>query len=175
MKKPYWLPLFWLLAVLLLPGCDVASSDLEVKRVEQPEPADTWFPLTLGDQTIRVQLAIAQGERQHGLMQRHDLGENDGMLFLFEHPQRMSFWMENTPLALSIGYFTSNGMLMEIYLMEPYDRTSVPSERRDLQFALEMKQGWFRHKNVKPGARLNLDQLRAAVIARGFEPADYGL
>lgn len=165
----------WLLAVLLLlGGCEKAASPTKTEAAPSAT-ASTWFPLTIGDQKIRVQLAVLPEERQHGLMQRKELGENDGMIFLFEQPQQMSFWMYNTLIPLSVGYLSSDGVLREIYWMYPQDRTAVPSRLHDLRFALEMNQGWFKLHGVKPGAQLDLDQLRAALIARGLDPATYGL
>ena len=40
---------------------------------------------------------------------------------------------------------------------------------------MEMNQGWFEFNGVKPGAKLDLKALAAALKARGFAPRDYGL
>lgn len=164
--------ILWLTGLLMLSACGPTDTQEPTSEVA---PADTWFPLTLGGQDIRVQLALTEEERQRGLMERETMAENDGMLFLFERPSRQSFWMYNTPLPLSIGYFTPDGVLREIYWMYPHDRSSVVSRRRDLQFALEMNQAWFKQNGVKPGAQIDLTQLSEAVSKRGFEPERFGL
>ena len=134
-----------------------------------------WFPIGVGDRTVPMQLAITEPEMAHGLMGRTDLGPDQGMLFVYARPTPMSFWMRNTPLALDIGFFSPEGELKEIYPMYPYDDTTVASRDRRLQFALEMRQGWFAAHGVRPGARLDLAALRAALQARGAAPADFGL
>jgi uncharacterized membrane protein (UPF0127 family) len=133
-----------------------------------------YFPIKVGERTVRMQLAVRNDEMQRGLMGRRDLGPDDGMIFVYEKPQQMSFWMRNTPTPLDIGFFGAGGALEEIYPLHPFDETSVSSRSDRLQFALEMKQGWFREREVKPGAKLDLKALAAALKARGFEPRRFG-
>jgi uncharacterized membrane protein (UPF0127 family) len=83
--------------------------------------------------------------------------------------------MRNTPTPLDIGFFRADGSLAEVYPLHPFDETRVASRAEDLQFAVELNQGWFRANGVRPGSRLDLDAVRAALRARGFEPRRYGL
>lgn len=140
-----------------------------------PKSVAEFFPIRVGDRTVRMQLAIHPSEMQRGLMERRDLGRDDGMIFLYDRPQRMSFWMRNTPTPLDIGFFRSDGTLAEIYALHPFDENTVGSHGDDLRFALEVNQGWYRANGVKPGARLDLKALAEAVRARGFDSARFGL
>lgn len=158
-----------MLSALLATGC----SD-EVTPAT-PAPANTWFPLRVGDQTVQVQLAITTAEMRRGLMHRESLAPDHGMIFLYPRPQRLSFYMRNTSIPLDIGYFTLTGELREIYPMFPFDETSVASRSTNIQFALEMNQGWFAEHGVRPGAMLHFEDLREAVRTRGFDPGVYGL
>jgi len=156
----------------LTTGCgrgDATRAPTEVKTV-----AD-FFTVSVGTKPVRMQLAIKPREMEHGLMGREDLKSDEGMLFLYEEPQRMSFWMRNTPTPLDIGFFTADGVLKEIYQMYPFDETPVMSRSTELRFALEMKQGWFEFNGMKPGSKLDLKTLAEAIKARGFEPAAYGV
>lgn len=134
-----------------------------------------FFPIKVEDQTVRMQLAVLDAEQQRGLMERRDLGSDDGLLFVYPRPQRMSFWMHNTPTALDIGFFDGEGVLREIYPLQPFDETSVTSRSEALRFALEVNQGWFRAHGAKPGAKLDLKAVGAAMKARGFDPRRFGL
>lgn len=134
-----------------------------------------YFVVPVGAKTVKMQLAIKPREMEHGLMGREDLKSDEGMLFLYDAPQRMSFWMRNTPTPLDIGFFTADGVLKEVYQMYPFDETPVMSRSLELQFALEMKQGWFEFNGVKPGSKLDLKALADAIKARGFEPVTYGV
>lgn len=138
-------------------------------------PASHWFELTIDKKTVQVQLAVTRAEMSKGLMERKELQPNEGMLFVYRRPIQASFWMKNTPLPLDIGFFNPEGILLEVYRLFPYDETSVPSRSDQVQFALEMNQGWFSKNKVRRGALLDLEELREALRARGFDPVEFGL
>lgn len=163
-----FLPLIALAGFALLTACG--------NRDPKPAPksVDDRFAIKLGERTIQMQVAILPAETQKGLMYRKSMGADEGMIFIFDRLQQMSFWMRNTEIPLDIGYIDAEGVLREIYPMYPHDERPVASRGR-MQFALEMNQGWFRTAGVKPGAKLDLVALVEAIRARGQNPADYGL
>jgi uncharacterized protein len=161
---------FVLAVVLALGGC---SKSAEQKVA--PKTVSDYFSIKVGERTVRMQLAVVGPEQQRGLMQRRDLGPDEGMLFPYATPQTMSFWMHNTPTPLDIGYFDSAGVLLEIYAMHPFDETPVRSLSDAVKYALEVNQGWFRNNGVRPGEKIDLKAVAEALKARGFEPAEYGL
>ncbi|MDP3070728.1 MAG: DUF192 domain-containing protein [Opitutaceae bacterium] len=154
---------------------DAAASGAPPINVAAPKSGAHFFPIRIGEQTVRMQIAVRPAEHQRGLMERRDLGRDDGMIFIYEKPQQLSFWMKNTPTPLDIGYLNAAGVLEEIYQMHPFDETTVSSRGTQLQFALEMNQGWYRTAGIKPGARLDLAALAAALRERGMDPAKFGL
>jgi uncharacterized membrane protein (UPF0127 family) len=169
-----------LMAALAVAG--LASCAKEKSAASAPvapaATAKTWldfFPIQVGGREVRMQLAVRPAEMQQGLMQRRDLGRDDGMIFVYDRPQPLSFWMRNTPTPLDIGFFTAAGVLDEVRQMHPFDDTAVPSRSAQVQFALEMNQGWYQAAGVKPGAQLDLKALAAALRARGMEPGKFGL
>lgn len=159
-----------LLAALVSNGCGGGES-----ADSAPQTVDHRFELRLGARTIRAQVAVLPPEVERGLMFRSELGRDEGMLFVFPGRQAMSFWMRNTTLPLDIGYLDGDGVLREIYPLHPLDERPVPSRSRDLQFALEMNQGWFKDRGVKPGDKLDLAAVRAALVARGLRPEAFNL
>ncbi|AOS46315.1 hypothetical protein Verru16b_03416 [Lacunisphaera limnophila] len=155
----------------LLVGC----GNNDPKTPAAPRSFEERFAVKVGDRTVQMQVALLPTETQNGLMHRKALGENEGMLFVFDQPQPMSFWMRNTLIPLDIGFFDNTGVLKEIYPMYPRDENPVASRGRTLQFALEMNQGWYRTAGVKPGAKLDLAAVVAAIRARGLKPESFGL
>ncbi len=154
--------------MLVSPGCEAPESS-------GPLPADHRFSLTIGEETIRVELAVTEEERARGLMYREELPEDAGMLFVFSSPAQRHFYMKNTPLPLDIGYFTPDGILQEVYPLHPFDENTVSSRNTRVQFALEMNQRWFSENGIRRGARLDLDEVADALEQRGFSPGNYGL
>ena len=139
-------------------------------KAEEPTPAtvDQWLTIQIGDKPIEIQIAHLQHELSKGLMYRTSMGEHRGMLFFYGPPKQMSFWMQNTKIPLDMGYFTSDGILREIYPMYPMDLRSVKSKRSDLLMALEMNQGWYAKNGIKPGDSFDLEALRTALLRRGI-------
>jgi len=162
------------LVVLVFPlaGC---GKKPEAAPPEVYKSVADFFPIKVGDRTVQMQLAVFPLEMQHGLMGRRDLGPDQGMIFIYQKPERMNFYMRNTPTPLDIGYFTGDGRLHEVYPMYPFDERTVSSRSEAIQFSLEMNQGWYTANGVKPGAQLDLKALAAALKARGFEPKEFKL
>ncbi|MEO6875124.1 MAG: DUF192 domain-containing protein [Opitutaceae bacterium] len=160
------------LALLL---ATVACGTKEPAPVVAPKTVADFFPIKVGNQMVRMQVAVLQQEQMRGLMERTRLADDQGMIFIFRTPQQMSFWMHDTPTPLDIGFFDAEGALVEIYPLLPFDEKTVTSRSRELKFALEMNQNWYRDHGVKPGAKIDLKALAAAVRARDFEPRKLGL
>lgn len=167
-----WIPL--LCAALLLAACDGAKN-AEPLAAAPVKTLQDHFPIKFGDKIVRMQLAVRPAEMEHGLMGRAKLADDEGMLFVYQRPQAVSFWMRNTPNALDIGYINPEGVLEEIYPMFPFDETPIPSLSKRLQFTLETNQDWYRDNGIRPGAKLDLKAVAEALKARGFEPKDFGL
>ena len=165
---PRWLnALIFATAILgALQGCERKDS---AAAESSPKSFAEFFEIRVGDKPVRLQIAVREEEMQKGLMERRDLGKDEGMLFVYNRPQRMSFWMRNTPTPLDIGFFDQAGKLLEIYPLHPFDETAVGSKNTQLLMALEMNQGWFRENGVKPGAQIDLKAVSEALEIRGFK------
>ncbi len=149
------------------------GSACAAKSGQPPKTVDDVFQISLGEKVLFLQLAVTPLEQQRGLMERRSLKPDHGMLFVFERPQTMSFWMRNTPLPLDIGFFDSAGVLREYYPLYPFDENAVRSIGSNLQFALELPQGWFREHKIAVKTALDLKALSAALEARGFKAKTY--
>lgn len=108
--------------------------------------------------TLQVELAQTDEQRQKGYMERKNIPEGTGMLFIFEKSQILSFWMKNTPTPLSIAYIDSNGKIRDIFDMKPYDLSSTMSSV-SVKYALEVPQTWFKKNNIQIGDKIDLSSL----------------
>ena len=104
---------------------------------------------------VHVEVAATLAQRQQGLMFRAALGENEGMLFLFDRDVQTGFWMRNTRVPLDIAYIGADLRVKEIKQGTPFDETPlVPAER--YRYVLEVNQGWFERNGLGPGAVIEL-------------------
>lgn len=115
----------------------------------------------VGKKRIKVDIAKTPDDRSTGMMMRTNWGEIEGMLFVFPNERLRSFWMKNTFLPLSIGFFSKDKVLLEIYdlkatkSMTQKNYDSVKS-KKPAKFVLEVPKGWFDENNVTVGQVLKL-------------------
>ena len=109
--------------------------------------------LQISVKIIEVEIADTEQTRALGLMNRKALDENSGMLFIFNEERKLSFWMKNTLIPLSIAYISRSGEIKEIHNLYPLDERAVQSSR-SVMYALEMNQGWFDKNNIQTGDRI---------------------
>ncbi|MDX6766551.1 MAG: DUF192 domain-containing protein [Candidatus Methylacidiphilales bacterium] len=138
------------LAVILVLGLAACGSPSQPSSQAATTPLRT-IDLTIVDQTLKTELALTPPEQEHGLMDRDSLPGDHAMLFVFDRPRRASFWMRNTRIPLSIAYLDARGAIVEIYDMQPFDETPIPSLSAEICYALEVNQGWFRRHRITPG------------------------
>ena len=109
--------------------------------------------LNAGIHNIQAEIARTPDERATGLMFRETMAANDGMLFAFEEPATQCFWMKNTLLPLSAAFIADDGTVVNIADMKPRSLDSHCSAK-PVRYVLEMNQGWFARRGVKPGFKL---------------------
>ena len=99
---------------------------------------------------VKAEMAIKAEDRNHGFMERKNIPDGTGMLFVFERDQILSFWMHNTPHPLSIAYIDSKGKIRDIFDMNPYSTDSILSTV-SVRYALEVPQGWYKKNGITEG------------------------
>ncbi len=109
--------------------------------------------LQAAGQELRVEVARTEAQKEHGLMGRTNLGPRDGMIFVFDRDQRLSFWMKNTPTPLSIAFLSAEGRVLQIEDMEPFSETIIQS-RLSARYALEMRKGAFADLGITEGTTI---------------------
>jgi uncharacterized membrane protein (UPF0127 family) len=102
---------------------------------------------------IDAQIAQTPQQRQIGLMFRKEMASHEGMLFIFEEPQKLCFWMKNTLLPLTAAFVDDDGSIVNLVDMKPQTTDSHCSEK-PVRYVLEMNQGWFAKKKISKGSKL---------------------
>jgi hypothetical protein len=115
-------------------------------------PRLATLKLWLGSQELVAEVARTPTEVQTGMMFRTNIADNEGMLFIFSRPIRVSFYMRNTIVPLSCAYLDPEGVILEIHDLKPRDETPVEAGSDNVQFVLETAPGWFQRNGIRVGA-----------------------
>lgn len=119
--------------------------------LKQAQPRLPTMKLYVGSEELTAELATRPVEIFTGMMWRTNMPEGDAMLFVFSSAEPRAFYMRNTFVPLSVAYINPEGVIEEIHDLHPSDENPVPSRSENIQFVLEVPQGWFRRHNITPG------------------------
>ena len=117
----------------------------------------SYADVLTGKDTLHVEVAETFYERARGLMYRTYLAPDSGMLFVFERPQILSFWMLNTLIPLDIVFLDSNFVIVDIKHGIPLDTTPIKSSKPCL-YAIETNLNYFKERGIKEGDTLKIIQ-----------------
>ena len=132
----------------------LSFSGLTAHAQEGPQLNLPRVQLSAGMYQIDAQVASAPVERQIGLMNRPNMAQQEGMLFVFEVPATQCFWMNNTLLPLTAAFVADDGTVVNLADMKPQTPESHCSSK-PVRFVLEMNQGWFQKRGFKSGLKLS--------------------
>jgi uncharacterized protein len=152
-----------LIVSLLAAACEPEAPAVENAAYTSPFAFDTATTLVVtAADTFRLTVEVAErdDQRSQGLMERLELPQDAGMVFLYdaEQPADAGFWMYRTRIPLDIAYFGDDGVIGAIVSMDPcpYEPTRCPSYPPGVPYhgALEVNRGWFAARGVTVGDRV---------------------
>lgn len=119
------------------PASPVVTSSVPATTTTSPTTTSTSTPpaplagfpqadIVVAGTALRVAIADTAALRTRGLMGVTDLGELDGMLFVFPADTRGAFWMKDTLIPLDIWFFDAAGLLVDGLRMEPCPADPCP-------------------------------------------------
>lgn len=127
----------------------------QARAAEVTEACDLFFT---GNVQLRgVPVARTKQQQAKGLSNRDDAGP--GMLFAFDPPGKLAFWMRDTRIPLSIAFASEDGTLFAIEDMQP-ESDEYHLSMRPAKYALELAQGQFKRSGLAVGSRLTKKECR---------------
>ena len=116
--------------------------------------AQTTLPileLQVGGHRINAEVAATADVRDSGLMYRHSLPDDRGMLFVFPDTSKHCMWMKDTFIPLSVAFIDDNGKIVSIADMQP-GSLAIHCSPVPVRYSLEMNKAWFSKRRIGPGA-----------------------
>ena len=151
----FWLSLLSLsfVALGLGPGCK--NSQRMSPGASAAQAAATQVSVAVGpgrEVQFRVEIARTSAEREQGLMYRTQMASDAGMLFLFEQPSELVFWMKNTLIPLDMIFIGRDRRVVGV--VENAQPETLTARRVDglSQFVLEINGGLAAKMGIRTGA-----------------------
>ncbi|MGN6849377.1 MAG: DUF192 domain-containing protein [Sphingomicrobium sp.] len=124
---------------------------------QQPQTGLREVPLTISSKSgvhrFTVEVAATPEQQETGLMFRKSLAPDRGMIFPYDPPQDVSFWMKNTLIPLDIVFIRANGTIARIDNAQPLDLTPLPAGE-PVAVVLEIAGGRAKQLGIKEGDRV---------------------
>ncbi len=104
---------------------------------------------------INLEIADTPYERELGLMNRKEMKENEGMLFIFPVQQLQSFWMRNTLISLDMIFVNDEKRIVTIHKnTKILSDQSYPSSQPSL-YVIEVLAGFTDRHNILVGDKFD--------------------
>ena len=142
-----------LVTVYFIYNSFIKNTDPEVTYYTFKKEGELTFTDGTGKQLAKIDIEIAEDDyrRQLGLMNRKNMEENQGMLFIFPIEQSQSFWMLNTLFSLDMLFINKQKKIVTIHKnTAPLSQQSYPSSQPSI-YVLEVVAGFTDKHNVKVG------------------------
>ena len=107
--------------------------------------------LLVGRELIMVEFAQTKDEQTTGLSNRSLHASNSFMLFIYDQPQQVSFWMKDTRKDLSIAFINVNNQIIQTENLKARSLKIVKSKSSEVKYAFEAPKGFFNVNNIKIG------------------------
>jgi uncharacterized membrane protein (UPF0127 family) len=110
-----------------------------------------------GDRVINAQIAATPEQQERGLMFRRSLAPNEGMIFPYDPPASVSFWMHNTLIPLDMIFIRADGTIARITHAKAMDDTPLPSGE-PIAAVLEIAGGRAAELGIREGDKVEWRQ-----------------
>jgi uncharacterized membrane protein (UPF0127 family) len=112
---------------------------------------DNLYDVTINNKKIVLEIAKTEQQREYGLMDRKFMPKNHGMIFLFDHPQRLSFWMKNTLIPLDMIFLNHGHVVAILNDVPPCKQVNCPSYEPNVQAnqVIELNAGMAKKINIR--------------------------
>lgn len=131
--------------------CLFVTVGLSAQAIAECSPSVVAIKGDFGQARFNIEVADDAGERAQGLMFRESMPYASGMLFVYESPRSVAFWMRNTLIPLDMIFIDSTGTIAHIHENAiPLDETPIPGGDQILA-VLEINAGLSKRLGLETG------------------------
>jgi len=142
---------------LLLTGCPKTQQNQKTHKSTGLE-TQAFVVLHGSRKTLKLQveLAITPRQREKGLMFRRYLPPDHGMLFIFERPVTVPFWMKNTYIPLDMIFVDDAFRVVGIVRNARPLSTQLLGTKRPFKYVIEVNAGLSEKIGLENGSRIDI-------------------
>ncbi len=147
--------------VLALVAASALACRSEASAPSTPPPAapasKVVFLTATGDVPVDVEVADTPVEQRRGLMFRHELAPDHGMIFVFDGETDHQFWMKNTYIPLDMIFVSADRRVVGVVAnAAPLDETPV-GVGQPSKYVVEVNAGFARKYGIEGGTLVRLE------------------
>lgn len=132
--------------------------------------------IKINNMDITVEIADTPRLKRQGLMFRTHLREKNGMIFLFDKPQKTNFWMKNVNFPLDLVFIYKN-KIVKIYNKLPTCKNKpcpiYPSGVLT-DYALELNGGFCQKYGIQVGQKIIFDK-KLEILIKNLQNNNKGI
>ncbi len=113
----------------------------------------------LGSRDVKLWVADTSRTRDRGLMYITKLPHNWGMLFVFHHLARQTFWMKHTLIPLDLIFLNGDGVIVRHDTMPPDHGKKLYPSGQPIRYAIELNAGAFKRLGLHDAMVIKLPKL----------------
>jgi uncharacterized protein len=106
---------------------------------------------------VDSEVADSSGERYTGLSDHESLGEDEGMLFVFENEDERSFVMRDMAFPIDMIFVGEDGWITTIHEAPTEEGSDLTSYRGDAKWVLEVNYGYAAEHGIEEGDRVGIE------------------
>src|SRR5262249_1562655 len=115
-----------------------------------------------GAHKFSIELATSEAQMEQGLMFRHYLAPDAGMLFDFKKPIAAEMWMKNTLIPLDMLFLDASGKIVDLHERAVPYSLDVIASRAPARFVVELNGGTVAKLGIRVGDRVTSPYFAAA-------------
>lgn len=116
----------------------------------------TSCTLSLPQGCVGLETAITPEQHARGLGKRSSLATNEGMVFIYEKPQKTCFWMKDTQFSLDIIWLNEAKTITKIEPnLAPSTYPNAYCSASDTKYVIELNAGAVERNSLAVGEQLN--------------------
>ncbi len=140
------------------PASSQASSaaDSGIQNIALGQSLPISAQVKVGDQMIALEVAETEQQQEMGLMYRKQLEDNRGMLFPFNPPRPVGFWMKNCLINLDMVFLRKGKVIQVAYNVPPCQKEPCPvyGSPAEVDQVIELRGGRAKELGIQKGDQL---------------------